>query len=205
MGISLEDSSQQELVIWTQKDHFSFGDTVHVYGKFDFTDPILKNSNKFVDVSLNDRKVILDLPVHPNGWFAGYFTLSNPYLFYTGNNLLTVQYFHEPTQHRPDMLTHASYKFSTGNISTEPFFIENTSVSDDVISYKVLTNLEEPANLDLGIVRVEMPDGIVLSLPNISDVSNIEDYVEIPLESGTYDVSITKGDYSVTHMFEYLK
>ncbi|MDH3677976.1 MAG: hypothetical protein OEQ12_06720, partial [Nitrosopumilus sp.] len=75
-GQSLESSSsssfEQELVIWTEKDHYSFGDRINVYGKFDFDDPVLQNNNSFVDISLNDRKVVLDLPVHSNGWFAGY-------------------------------------------------------------------------------------------------------------------------------------
>ena len=77
-GKSLESSSSfsgRELIIWTERDHYSFGDRVNVYGKFDFNDPVLQNYNPFVDVNINDRPVILDLKVHSNGWFAGYFVL----------------------------------------------------------------------------------------------------------------------------------
>ena len=203
-GTSLEEHSINELTIWTQNDHYSFGNTVNVYGKFDFNDPVLKNHNQFVDISLNDRKVILDLPVHHNGWFAGYFTLSNPYLFYTGNNLISVTYFHNPTQENPDKFTQTSYKFTTGNIVTEPFFIKDTS-STKTISYEIITKSGEPVNMDLTIVRLVMPDGLVLPLPSITSVKDITNYLDESLVSGTYEVFVTKGNYSTSQIFEYIE
>ena len=186
-------------------DHYFLGDTVNVYGKFNFNDPILKNHNQFVDIILNDRKVILDLPVHPNGWFAGYFTLSNPYLFHTGNNLLSVTYFHNPTLENPDKFTQASYKFTTGDVRAEPFFIQDDDSSVGKISYKVSTESGESVNMDLAVVRLVMPDGIVLPLPNVSSVDDITDYLDDPLVSGTYEVVITKGNHSASQIFEYVE
>ena len=204
-GKSLDEHSTRELLIWTQMDHYFLGDTVNVYGKFNFNDPILKNHNQFVDVILNDRKVILDLPVHPNGWFAGYFTLSNPYLFHTGNNLLSVTYFHNPTLENPDKFTQASYKFTTGDVRAEPFFIQDDDSSVGKISYKVSTESGESVNMDLAVVRLVMPDGVVLPLPNVSSVDDITDYLDDPLVSGTYEVVITKGNHSASQIFEYVE
>ena len=45
IGKNLSSSSTvDELLVWTEKDHYEFGDRVNVYGKFDFGDKILKNA-----------------------------------------------------------------------------------------------------------------------------------------------------------------
>ena len=201
---ALDDSSPKELVIWTDKDHYSFGERVHVYGKFDFSDSILKNNNSFVDVSINDRKVILDLPVHSNGWFAGYFTLSNPYLFYTGNNLISITYFHAPNLDDPDKFTQASYIMTTGAISGKPFLINDTSIPGK-ISYEIVSESIDPVNLDLAIVRIVTPDGLVLPLPNIVKMNDLSNFLDIHLIPGTYEVIVTKGNIVTSQTFEYVK
>ena len=203
-GRVLDISSYGELIIWTEKDHYAFGEQVNVYGKFNFDDPVLKNYNQFVDVALNDRKVVLDLPVHSNGWFAGYFTLSNPYLFYTGNNLITVSYFHTPTQHEPDKINQASYVFSTGDIKEESFSIVDKS-SSQKMSYDVVTESGDLVNLNLAIVRLVTPDGLVLQLPNISSMDDIPDYLDIPMKPGQYEVTVTKGSQTASQIFEYVE
>jgi len=205
-GESLGMLSSKELLIWTERDHYYFGDRVNVFGKFNFDDVVLKNNNQFVDVSINDRKVILDLPVHSNGWFAGYFTLSNPYSYYTGFNLISVTYFHTPTQHEPNKFTQASYTITTGDITSEPFFINGKS-SSGKISYDIFTESGEPVNLNLAVTRLTTPDGLVLSIPSISFVEDISDYLEndASLVSGEYNLTVTKGNYTASHTFEYVQ
>ncbi len=198
--------TSKELVIWTDKDYYSFGDRVNVYGKFNFADSILKNNNQFVDISINDRKVILDLPVHPNGWFAGYFVLSNPYLYYTGTNLISVTYFHTPTLNEPDKFAQATYKIATGNITTKPFSIDVKSLSGK-ISYEIITESNEFVNLDLAITRLVTPNGLVLSLPSLSSVKDISDYLDddVSLVPGKYEIIVTKGNHTTSQEFEYVK
>ena len=78
-GLILDESYPvNELTIWTDKDHYNFGDRINVYGKFDFGDPIIKKSNLFVNVIFNGEIIIRDLPVRDNGWFAGFSFLDNP-------------------------------------------------------------------------------------------------------------------------------
>jgi hypothetical protein len=210
-GKSLESSSSssfgQELVIWTEKDHYSFGDRVNVYGKFDFDDPVLQNNNSFVDISLNDRKVVLDLPVHSNGWFAGYFMMSNPSLFYTGSNLISVTYFHTPTQHEPDKFTDASYRITTGDVvATEPFSINVKLSSAGKVSFDVISESDDNSvNLNFAIVRLETPEGLVFSLPNISSIDSISDYLDFPLVTGQYEITVTTGNNVVSQSFDYIE
>lgn len=203
-GQSSDILSQKELVIWTGKDHYDFGERVNVYGKFNFDDPILKNNNQFVDISINDRKVVLDLPVHSNGWFAGYFTLSNPYLFYTGNNLITVSYFHFPNQQESDKLTQASYIISTGDVPTDPFSIVDTSIPGK-LSYEIISESNNSLSLDLAIVRLVTPDGLVVALPNKNSVDDVSKYLDISLISGQYEIVVTKGSHTSSQVFEYVE
>ena len=205
-GQSLESSSfGQELLIWTEKDHYSLGDRVNVYGKFDFDDPVLQNNNSFVDISLNDRKVVLDLPVHSNGWFAGYFMLSNPYLFYTGSNLISVTYFHTPTQHEPDKFTHSTYAVTTGDIVASELFSIVDKSSSGKISYEITTESGKPTNLDLAIIRLATPDRIVLPLPNLSSMDDVSNYLDISLVPGQYEITVTKGNHITSQTFEYVE
>ena len=207
-GQSLESSSLgQELVIWTEKDHYSLGDRVNVYGKFDFDDPVLQNNNSFVDISLNDRKVVLDLPVHSNGWFAGYFMLSNPSLFYTGSNLISVTYFHTPTLHEPDKFTDASYGITTGDVvATQPFSIDVKSSTTGEVSFDIISESDNNiVNLNFAIVRLETPEGLVFPLPNISSIDSISDYLDSPLIPGQYEITVTKGNNVVSQSFDYVE
>lgn len=204
-GQLLDITTSKELVIWTEKDHYTFGERVNIYGKFNFDDPVLKNNNPFVDVSFNDRKVVLDLPVHSNGWFAGYFVLSNPYMFYTGNNLVSVEYFHTPTQHEPDKFTTAYYRVTTGEITTtEPFSIAVKLLpSSKNISYEIITESGNPANLDFALTRLVTPKGLVFSLPSVSSMPNVLNYLDFSLESGSYEIVTTLGNFNASTVFEY--
>ena len=210
-GKTLDDSSssspKQELIIWTEKDHYSFGERVNVYGKFDFDDFVLKNNNPTVDVAINDRKVILDLPVHSNGWFAGYFVLSNPSVFYTGSNVMSVKYFHTPTLEESDKFARAFYRVTTGDvIAAEPFSVEMTESSPGKISYQIRSagsGDDTPVNLDLATVRLTTPEGLVLPLPITSFVDDISDYLDISLVTGTYEITATKGGHIASHTLDY--
>ncbi|QMU54723.1 MAG: hypothetical protein GKS07_07455 [Nitrosopumilus sp.] len=214
-GKSLESSSSssssfsgQELIIWTERDHYLLGDRVNVYGKFDFNDPVLQNNNSLVEIRLNDVPVVLDLPVHSNGWFAGHFVLSNPYLFYTGSNLISVTYFHTPNQHESDKFAHATYAVTTGDISVaESFYINVESSASDKISVDIISESGDDShvNVDSAIIRLKTPDGLIFSLPSVSSIDDVSDYLDFSLIAGQYEITVTKGNSAVSQSFEYVR
>lgn len=201
---SFSSFGDKELVIWTEKDHYHFGERVNVYGKFDFDDPVLKNNNPSVDIRFNDRKVVLDLPVHSNGWFAGYFVISNPYLYHTGNNLMSVTYFHVPTQHESDKFAQATYTVTTGDIKSESLLIVDKS-SLGKMSYEIVAESGNPVNLNSAVVRLTTPDGSVLSLPRISSMDDVSNYLDGFLVSGKYEVTVTHGNHITLQTFEHVE
>ena len=201
-----------ELVVWTDKDYYKFGDRVNVYGKFDFGDSVIKKSNKSVDIIFNGNKVVPNLPVESNGWFSGYFYITDPRFYYSGTSRIDVPYFHSPILHDPDIRTVSSYKFTTGGIkSGTPFTIKiNIDEYHDAqrISYGIdpkdaTLSINQKSNI---VARLTNPDGIVFSLPTIS-MSNVERYInEISnFQNGTYTITMTLGDFTTSEKFETKK
>lgn len=220
-GLILDESYPvDELVIWTDKDHYNFGDRINVYGKFDFNDPIIKKSNLFVNVIFNGEIMIRDLPVRNNGWFAGFFVLDNPRYYTTGLNAISVPYTHIPTLERSYRIDTATYQFTTGEIPElkKPFSIwmnANKFSIDESISYGTTpkdpyrTNPKDPlpSNLQNNFIsRITNPDGVVFSLPRNS-MENLEVYMNSvsDLRDGNYTISMTVGNFTVTNTFEYKK
>ena len=136
-GKTLPSSSQSidELKIWTDKDHYKFGDRVNVYGKFDFGDPVLMKANKSVHVKFNESTVLFDLPVENNGWFSGYFYISDWLYFKSGKSQVSVTYFHTPNQLEPAKYVTKSYAFSTGDIK---------SIEGNPLERKIIDSLMPP-------------------------------------------------------------
>ncbi len=212
-GLTLDESYPvDELVIWTDKDHYNFGDRINVYGKFDFSDQIIKKSNSFVNVVFNGEIVIRDLPVQNNGWFAGFFILDNPRYHTTGLNAVRVSYIHIPTLEHSYRLNTATYQFTTGNIPepNKPFSIwSNTDKSSINGSIDYGTNPEIPISSNLKqnlISRITNPDGIVFPLPTNS-MENLEVYMNriSDLRNGNYTISMTVGNFTTNNTFEYEK
>ena len=199
-----------ELVVWTDKDYYKFGDRVNVYGKFDFGDPIIKKANKSVDILFNGNKVIPNLTVEPNGWFSGYFYISDARFYYSGTSRIDATYFHSPTAYDQDIRAVASYKFTTGEIQKPkyPFSIkinlDDESGLQQRISYEIdsknALSLHQKTNI---IPRLMNPDGIVFALPDIS-MNNLERYIEeiSNFQTGTYTITMTLGDFNTSEDFK---
>jgi len=212
-GLVLDESYPvDELVIWTDKDHYNFGDRINVYGKFDFGDPIIKKSNSFVNIVFNGEKVILDVPVQSNGWFAGFFFLDSPRFHTTGLSTVSVSYFHVPTLENPYHLNTATYQFTTGDI-LEPKTLFSIWLTTDKFSknehigYGTEPEIPLPSNLKHNLIsRITTPDGIVFSLPTNS-MTNLDVYMNnvSDLRSGNYTISMTVGNFTTTRAFEYEK
>ena len=130
---------------------------------------------------------------------------SDPYLFYTGNNRISVDYFHTPTQQGSNKFTDATYAFTTGEIvAPESFSIIDRS-SPGKISYDVVGESGKSVNLDFAIVRLTAPDGIVLQLPGKSFMDDVSDYLDESLVSGSYEITVTQGNHIASQVFEYEK
>lgn len=201
-----------ELVIWTDKDHYDFGDRVNVYGKFDFNDPVIRKSNEFVDVEFNGKKVMHRLPVRDNGWFAGFFFMDDPRYHISGISKIDIPYIHKPTKEDSDKLVTASFQFTTGNIKepTEPFFIQlstDTFSQGEPISYWTDPANPVPLNLKPTLIsRITNPDGVSFSLPTNS-MKDLDDYINkiSNLHSGNYTITMTVGNFTTSEKFEYVE
>jgi len=212
-GLMLDESYPiDELVIWTDKDHYDFGDRINVYGKFDFSDPIIKKSNSFVNIVFNGGTVIPNLPVHDNGWFAGFFYLDNPQYHTTGLSTISVTYVHIPTLERSNKIHTSTYQFTTGNIP-EPknlfsiWFTNDKFSIGEPIGYGTKPEIQSSSNLKPNLIsRITNPDGITFPLPTNS-MKNLDVYMnEISdLRSGNYTISMTVGNFTTQNTFEYKK
>ena len=200
-----------ELVMWTDKDHYEFGDRVNVYGKFNFEDPTIKDSNRFVDVKFNGKTVISNLPVRDNGWFASHFFLSDERFFWNGLSEITISYKHKSTMGQPDNDATFAYKFTTGAIkepeNTFSIIVSDLSLFSNTISYK--TDPQNPVSVLLQptlISRLTNPDGVVFSLPTNS-MDDLNTYVnEISsFKNGNYTITMTVGDFTTTQEFMYVE
>ena len=196
-----------ELVIWTDKDHYRFGDRINVYGKFDFGDTVLQNGNKSVNVKFNGNTVIFDLPVHENGWFAGYFYISDSRHYWTGSSQISVTYFHTPNQHESGKYATESYQFTTGDIK-EPknsfaIWASKNKFTND-ISYGITSSGNEVIDTTSLVVRLTNPDGVVFSLP-IHSMDDLNDFVNnvSDFSRGIYKITMTMGDFVTATQFEY--
>lgn len=212
-GLMLDESYPvKELVIWTDKDHYNFGDRINVYGKFDFSDPILKKSNSFVSIEFNGENVIPNLPVRNNGWFAGFFYLDNPRYHTTGLNTVSASYVHVPTLENSHRLDTSTYQFTTGDIpepkkSFSIWLTEDKFSMNDHIGYGTEPKIPLPHDLKHNLIsRITNPDGIVFTLPTNS-MENLDVYMnEISdLRNGNYTISMTVGNFTTHNMFEYKK
>jgi len=208
-GLMLDESYPvDELVIWTDKDHYNFGDRINVYGKFDFGDRIIKQSNLAVNIAFNGENIISNLPVRNNGWFAGFFYLDNPRYHTTGLSTVSVSYTHTPTLENPSRISTTTYQFTTGDIPEpeKPFSIWLTPFSTDRhIEYRTVPETPLPFNLKHNLIsRITNPDGIVFSLPTNS-MKNLDMYINniSELRPGNYTISMTVGNFTTHNIFEY--
>lgn len=241
LGADSPSTSVKPLIIWTDKDHYNFRDKVIVYGKFDFTSfNIKKNVSELefdqtarlvngtsiqtgriiqetpvldVDIKLNGRKVLKDIPVHENGWFVAFFHLNDRYNFANQNNLLEVEYI---TYEYPIPLggpkTHSTYHFTSGDISKkeEKFGIW---LDDSFLPHKIRfgVNVENPEKFielsrhNLVITRLTTPQGYVIPVAQnflvkdlSAELSGFSKYGH-----GTYEIQVTYGNNIAKATFEY--
>jgi len=216
------------LIIWTDKDHYNFRDKTIIYGKFDFTNPsIIQNiqSKNFaqtgeiseetftIDIKLNGRYILRNIPVSSNGWFSAFFFHNNAYTFSTQNNLLEVEYIITQGVIPPSgPKTHATYHFTTGDISKKDDKFEiwlDKSTLPNEIRYGV--NLDKPekfiteARQDLVITRLTTPEGYVIPIKSIFAIKDLSTVYSkfVQYGHGTYEIQITYGNNTSKAIFEY--
>lgn len=216
------------LIVWTDKDHYNFRDKVIVYGKFDFTNPsIIQNiydmnfaqtgdvSEKTftVDIKLNGKIILRNIPVSSNGWFSAFFFNNNPYTFSTQNNLLEVEYIiTQGVIPSSGPKTHAIYQFTTGDIAKKEnnfeIWLDNSTLPNK-IRYGV--NIENPEKFitqsshDLVITRLTTPEGYVLPIKSVFTIQDVSTIYSKFREygHGTYEIQITYGNNTSKASFEY--
>ena len=216
------------LIIWTDKDHYNFRDKVIVYGKFDFTNPsIIQNiydvnfaqtgdiSEKTftIDIKLNGKIILRNIPVSSNGWFSAFFFNNNPYTFSTQNNLLEVEYI--ITQ---DVIplsgpkTHAIYQFTTGDIAKKEnnfeIWLDNSTLPNEIRYGVNVENLEKfitQSRHDQVITRLITPEGYVLPIKSVFAIQDVSTTYSKFREygHGAYEIQITYGNNTSKASFEY--
>ena len=234
------DSSVLPLIIWTDKDHYEFRDKVTVYGKFDFTKFTIKkgvSENEFeqtgrivsgqsiqegkiisespirdIDIKLNGRTVLRDIPVHENGWFVSFFYLNDRYHFSNQNNLLSVDYLQYDSVPLGGPKTHATYHFTTGDIIKEDktfnMWIDDSDTTKG-ITYGITTENPEKfielIRYNMVNTRLTTPEGYVIPVKSsfsIQDLSREYDGF-LKYGHGTYEIQITYGNNTSKKTFEH--
>ena len=216
------------LVIWTDKDHYDFRDKAIVYGKFDFTNPsIFQNikgvnfaqtgeisENTFsVDIELNGKDILRDIPVSQSGWFSGFFHHNNSYSFSTQSNFVKVEYKISKGQiPLGGPTTQAIYHFTTGDIAktdeTFDIWIDESDLPNKIQFGVITENPErflEQSRLNLVTTRLTTPEGFVVPIESnylIKDLS--KEYSEfLEYGNGTYEIQVTYGNNVASAVFEY--
>ena len=216
------------LIIWTDKDHYNYGEKLTIYGKFDFTDPtIVKNIHDFnfdqtgrvhektldVDIKLNGREILRSIPVSPNGWFSAFTFMNNSYNFSTQYNLLEVEYaISSKDVPLGGPKTNAVYHFTTGNIAQKDDKFDillDESLLPNKIKYDiVVSNSErfvELSRYELIITRLTTPGGYAIPIDStFSDNKISGEFNEFSkYGEGPYELRITYGDNTAKKTFEY--
>ena len=215
------------LIIWTDKDHYNYRDKAVVYGKFDFTNQGIRqniNQTNFaqtgkiseetfsIDIKLNGRIILRDIPVSPDGWFSAYFAHNNRYSFSTQNNLLEVEYISTKEVPLGGPKTHSIYHFTTGEVAKKDNSFDlwiDTSLTPNKIRYGIdVENSERFIELmrhNLVITRLTTPDGYIVPIESIFSIRDLSaEYDELEKYGpGTYKIQVTYGDNSSQETFEY--
>ena len=219
--------SIEPLIIWTNKDHYNYRDKVILYGKFDFSNPTIvqnveqldfdqtgeKSINSAVDVRLNGHRVLKEIPISPNGWFATFFFHDNIYRFSTQDNLIEVEYIVSAEDIPPGgPKTHATYHFTTGEIvkKDESFemWLDDSSLPNEIKYGVTVENPELFINLmrqDFVKTRLVTPEGYVIpveSVFSVSDLSTTYDGFK-QYGYGMYQLQITYGENTAKTQFEF--
>ncbi len=240
LGKNSPDSSILPLIIWTDKDHYNFRDKVTVYGKFDFSKVSIKkgtSENEFeqtgrivkgtsiqegkiisespildIDIQLNGRQILKNIPVHDNGWFVTFFHLNDRYHFSNQNNLLSVDYLLYDSVPLGGPRTHATYDFTTGDIAKKEnsfnMWIDDSQATDE-IRYGVTTENPEQfielARYNLVNTRLITPEGYTIPIKSNFSIQDLSREYNGFLEygQGKYEIQITYGDNISKKTFEY--
>ena len=241
IGEDSPNDSIEPLIIWTDKDHYNFKDRVTVYGKFDFSSFKIKKSvseSEFeqtgrtvngtsiqtgriiaetpvldVDIKLNGKTVLRNIPVNENGWFVTFFYLNNRYTFSNQNNLLEVEYVLYDNVPLGGPKTHAIYHFTTGDIAKKENnynIWSNEEKMPNKIRYGINVNNPEKFTTlmqqDLVITRLTTPKGYVVQIESdfSKDLSNeYSDFMKYGY--GEYEIQVTYGENTSKITFVYQK
>ncbi|MCA9813452.1 MAG: hypothetical protein KC483_11430 [Nitrosarchaeum sp.] len=234
------DSSIAPLIIWTDKDHYNFKDKVTIYGKFDFSSFKIKKSvseKEFdqtgrevnatsiqtgriisetpvldVDIELNGRKILRNVPVNENGWFVSFFYLNDRYHFANQNNILEVDYLLYKDVPLGGPRTHSTYHFTTGDISKKDQKF-NVWLDNSLLPKKVRfgVDVDNPEKFitfvrhNLVITRLTTPEGFVIPIESNFSVQDLsKEYTKFLQHGhGTYEIQVTYGENNSKILFEY--
>lgn len=240
-GIDLSSDSILPLIIWTDKDHYNFRDKVTVYGKFHFASTIIQKSvseNEFdqtgevvdedsiqtgriitetpvfdIDIELNGRKVLKNIPVYKNGWFVAFFYLNDVYHFSNQDNLLEIEYISYDPVPLGGPRTHATYHFTTGDIAQKEdsfdIWLDDSLLPDEIQYGVIVKNPErfiEMTRYDLVTTRLTTPDGYVIHVESVFSIQDLStEYKEFSkYGQGTYEIQVTYGNNISKETFEYI-
>jgi len=240
LGAYSSNSSISPLIIWTDKDHYNFRDKVTVYGKFDFTNFTIKKSvseNEFeqtgeivngtsiqtgriitetpildVDIKLNEKIVLRNVPVHENGWFVTFFHLNDRYHFSNQNNILSVDYILYDPVPLGGPKTYAIYDFTTGDIAKKEngfdIWIDDSQLVNGVQYGVNVENPERFINLthhNFVSTRLITPEGYTIPIESVFSIQDLSREYNGFLEygHGTYGIQITYGDNTSKKTFVY--
>ena len=220
-------SSILPLIIWTDKDHYNYGEKLTMYGKFDFTDPtIVKDiqdtnfdqtariSGKTfdVDIKLNGIDILRNIPVNPDGWFSAFTFMNNSYNFSSQYNLLEVEYaIASKDVPLGGPKTNAVYHFTTGNIAQEEDkfdIILDKSFLPKKIKYEIIVSnperFVELSRYDLIVTRLTTPEGYAIPIDSSFSGNDLSGEFELSNDvEGEYELRITYGNNTAKETFEY--
>ena len=217
------------LVIWTDKDHYNYGEKVIIYGKFDFTNPtIIKNIHNVsfdqtgriaekifaVDIKLNGKEILRNIPVNSNGWFSTFVFMNNSYNFSSQYNLLEVEYI-IASKDLPlgGPKTNATYHFTTGEIAQKEnefsIWLDDSLLPNKIEYGITVTNPErfvELSRYDLIITRLTTPDGYVIPIDSSFSGNQLSGEFNMfsKYGEGEYELRITYGDNTSKKTFKYI-
>ena len=165
-----------------------------------------------VDIKLNGRTVLRDIPVHENGWFVTFFHLNDRYHFSNQNNLLSVDYVIYDPVPLGGPRTQATYDFTTGDIAKKEsgfdIWVDGSQITNGIRYGVTVGNPERLIELDrynFVNTRLITPEGYIIPIKSIFSVQDLSSEYKGFLEygQGTYEIQITYGDNTSKKTFEY--
>lgn len=221
-----------DVLVWTDKDHYNFGETVKVFGKFspNFYTNNNAEKNKVLDISIamhqgNHNPPLHRIQVNSDGTFSTSFILSETD-FYQGDlnskpsSDLPSRFsiFFEYCKYEIDTCDTrihgnypASWEFTSGDYSKLTDYQSLILQIDDSAPYtpllKLVQNGKDITNIsslyDQSVIRITTPSGLVLPGMYQNGINSGIYSIFQRTGFGTYQVQLTAGDYVSKVIYDY--